>query len=59
MEQSKMEIFQKINQVKYYTNQLYEHSRKEHTPFTDNIWGAYLAGMQIISKFDQGICFLL
>ena len=53
-----MKIFQTINQLKYYTNQFLEHSRKVHTPFTDNIWGAYFANMQIISKFDQGICFL-
>ena len=59
IKQSKMKIFQTINQLKYYTNQFLEHSKKVHTPFTDNIWGAYFANMQIIRKFDQGICFLL
>ena len=27
--------------------------------FSDNIWGVDLAYMQLISKFDKGICFLL
>ena len=27
--------------------------------FSENIWGADLAYMQLISKFDKGICFLL
>ena len=30
-----------------------------HSPFIDNIWGADLANMQLISKFNKGICFLL
>ena len=29
------------------------------SPFIDNVCGADLADMQIISKFYQGICFLL
>ena len=33
--------------------------RKVHSSFTDNAWGANLADMQLISKFDKGICFLL
>ena len=33
--------------------------RKLHSPFIDNIWGANLADMQLISKFNKGICFLL
>ena len=33
--------------------------RKVHSPFTENIWGADLADMQLISKFNKGICFLL
>ena len=32
--------------------------RKINSSFTDNIWGAYLAYMQLLSKFDKGICFL-
>ena len=31
--------------------------RKVHSPFTDNVWGADLADMQLISKFNKEICF--
>ena len=31
--------------------------RKVHSPFIDNIWGAY--DMQLISKFNKGLRFLL
>ena len=33
--------------------------RKVDSPFIDNIWGADLADMQLISKCDEGIHFLL
>ena len=33
--------------------------RKVHSPFIDNIWSADLSNMQLISKFDKGIFFLL
>ena len=33
--------------------------RKVHSTFIDNIWGAYLADMLLISKFIKGIPFLL
>ena len=33
--------------------------RKVHSPFIDNMWGAYLADMQLISKFNYGFRFLL
>ena len=33
--------------------------RKVHSPFIDNIWGADLADMQLISKFNKGSRFLL
>ena len=33
--------------------------RKVHAAFKDNIWGAYLADMQLISKFNKGVRFLL
>ena len=33
--------------------------RKVHSSFIDNIWGADLADMQLISKFNKGIRFLL
>ena len=32
--------------------------RKVHSPFIDNIWGADLADMQLVSKFYKEICFL-
>ena len=53
-----MEISQTNNQLKNYTNQLLE-NWKVQSPFIDNIWGADLANMQLISKFNIGICFLL
>ena len=31
--------------------------RKVHSPFIDNIWGAELANMQLISKFNKGFRF--
>ena len=33
--------------------------RKVHSFFIDNIWGADLANMQLISKFSKGFRFLL
>ena len=33
--------------------------RKVLSPFVDNIWGADLADMQLLSKFNKGIRFLL
>ena len=33
--------------------------RKVHLSFIDDIWGADLADIQLISKFNKGICFLL
>ena len=33
--------------------------RKVHSPFTDNIWGADVADMQLINKFNKGFRFLL
>ena len=33
--------------------------RKVYSRFKDNIWGADLADMQLISKFDKGFTFLL
>ena len=31
--------------------------RKVHSPFIDNVWGGYLADMNVISKSSKGICF--
>ena len=33
--------------------------RTVHWPFIDNIMGAYLADMQLVSKFNKGFRFLL
>ena len=33
--------------------------RKVHAAFKDNIWGANLADMQLLSKYNKGISFLL
>ena len=33
--------------------------RKLYSSFKDNIWGIYLAGMQLISKYNNGIRYLL
>ena len=33
--------------------------RKVHSPLIDNIWGANLADIQLISKLSKGIRFLL
>ena len=32
---------------------------KRSSPFIDNIWGADLADMQLISKFNNGLWFFL
>ena len=57
----KMKICLIKNYQKNYTNQLLENliKGKYHSPFIDNIWGANLADMQLISKFNKGIRFLL
>ena len=33
--------------------------RKVYSIFRDNIWGAHLADMQLLSKYNKGIRFLL
>ena len=33
--------------------------RKAHSPFIDNIQGAHLSDMQLITKFNKGFQFLL
>ena len=33
--------------------------RKLYSAFKDSIWGAHLADMQLISKFNKGFSFLL
>ena len=33
--------------------------RKVYSSFSDNIWGADLVGMQLLSKFNKGLWFLL
>ena len=39
--------------LKNNTNQLLENLRKVHSYFIDNIWGADLADMQLISKYNK------
>ena len=55
-----MRLFLIKNQQKNYTNQLLEkfNKRKVQLPLIDNICGADLANMQLISKFNKGIRFL-
>ena len=57
----KLRISQTKNYLKNYTNQVIRkfEEKKIHSPFIDNIWGAYLADMQLIIKFNKGIHFLL
>ena len=52
-----MKIFLIKNYQKNYTNQLLENVI--HSPFIDNIWGVDLTDMQLISRFNKGIRFLL
>ena len=49
------------NMLKNYANQLFENLKKKkvYSGFKDNIWGDDLADMQLISKFDKGLRFLL
>ena len=57
----KMRIFQTRNQLKNYTNLLLEDLRKKkvRSSFIDNIWGADITDMQLISKFNKVFRFLL
>ena len=50
-----------FNEQQNYTNQLLENFKKGkvYSGFKDNIWGANLADMQLISKFNKGFRFLL
>ena len=52
---SKKELAEKLHKpiIKKFEKQ------KVQSPFIENIWGADLADMQLISKFDKGISFLL
>ena len=57
----KMKICLIKNQKNNYTNQLFEKfkKRKVYSSFVDNIWYVDLANMQLVSKFNKGIRFLL
>ena len=57
----KMRVCQTSNYQKNDTNQLIENSLKEkyNHILIDNIWGADLADMQLISKFNKVVHFLL
>ena len=49
------------NQLKNYTNQFLEIFKKRtvYSGFRDSIWGADLAEIQLITKFNKGFRFLL
>ena len=49
------------NQLKNYTNKIIKKfkKRKVYSGFRDNIWGADLADMQLINKFNKVFRFLL
>ena len=55
----------KIMQNKEFTEEMYKlimkklEKRKVHSSFIDNIQGSDLADMQLLSKFNKGIRFLL
>ena len=57
----KMRVCQTSNYQKNDTNQLIENSltEKYNHILIDNIWGADLADMQLLSKFNKGVHFLL
>ena len=48
-----------INQQGNYTNQILEKVKKIKLHLSFKIWGADLVDMQLISKYDRGIKFLL
>ena len=55
-----MRICQTKNQLKICTNQLLENLKKEiYSSFTGNMWGADLADMQLINRFNKETGFLL
>ena len=55
-----MKLYPIKNWLKNYTNQLLENLRKgKYTHLLQNIWGADLADMRLISKFNEGFKFLL
>ena len=45
--------------TKIMSNQELAENRNLYPSFKSNIWGAHLAVMQLRSKFNKGICFLL
>ena len=60
VEQLKMKICQTKSQLNYYTKQLLENSRKErYSYFIDNIQGADLFDLELVSIVNTGICFSL
>ena len=42
-----------------FINRLLENLRKVYSWFRDNIWGVDLADMQLLSKYNKGIKYLL
>ena len=56
-----MKLHKISNQLRNHTNELLENFKKRrvYSSFKDNICGADLADMQLISRFNKGIRFLL
>ena len=54
----KNKIISRISSRTKQTNYWKILKKKVKSPFIDNIWGADLADMQLISKFNKGIHFL-
>ena len=49
-----------VNSLKNFINPLLKfEKRKVHAAFKDNIWDADLADMQLLSRYNKGIRFLL
>ena len=57
----KIKICQTKNQLQKLHKPIIKKIQKQnvHPPFIDNIWGVDLGDMQLISKFDKAIRFLL
>ena len=62
---TKSSSLERVNENKKLANELHKpiirkfNKRKVYSSFKDNIWGADLADMQLLSKFNKGIKYLL
>ena len=55
----KKKLCQINNQLKNYINQLLKILKNKKYTFKDNVCGADLVDMQLISEYNKSICFLL